>query len=231
MLNVAISENDTKKKDYLSKRINNSEDFHLIAVAENGFELIKLLNTCKLPPDIVFVNVHTPVIDGILTAIYLRLCLPMVKLYCTSKYTDDITIRQALTVSNGYLWNRFDRKEDKKELDNLLKSIHEVGFYLDKRLDRGKMMAQVMLATQKIAQNEAHIETLNLTNKEKQFLVLSATSLNCKEIANLLFTESNSLNVFQSRLCQKLDISTRQGVANYALQNGLAMLADFTGKE
>ena len=129
MLNVAISENDTEKKDYLSKRINKSEAFHLIAAAENGYELIKLLNVCKLPPDIVFANVHTPIMDGILTAIYLRLSFPNVKVYCTSKYTDDITIRQALTVSNGYLWNKFESDEDKKELDNLLKSIHEVGSY------------------------------------------------------------------------------------------------------
>src|SRR5436190_472403 len=76
----------------LSLLINSLEDFTILAEAMNGKDLIEKIESKKLSPDIILLDVNMPVMDGRQTAEYLSEKFPAIKLVALSMKDDDATI-------------------------------------------------------------------------------------------------------------------------------------------
>ncbi|MBC7651307.1 MAG: response regulator transcription factor [Deinococcales bacterium] len=66
-----------------------------------------------------------------------------------------------------------------------------------------------------------------LTKRERLFIALASTSLVYKEIGELMHVEEETAQQMYNRLSKKLGLRSVKDLALFALQNGLAMQANF----
>jgi DNA-binding NarL/FixJ family response regulator len=76
----------------LSLLISSLKDFTIVVEAMNGKDLIEKLESKKIEPDIILLDVNMPVMDGVQTADYLRNHHPAIKTVALSMKDDDATI-------------------------------------------------------------------------------------------------------------------------------------------
>src|SRR4030095_7980125 len=110
----------------LSLLISSLKDFTIVVEAMNGKDLIDKLESKKIEPDIILLDVNMPVMDGMQTAEYLSKHFPAVKTVALSMKDDDATIISMIRAGCcAYLLK--DIHPD--ELDKALHEIHAKGYY------------------------------------------------------------------------------------------------------
>ena len=68
---------------------------------------------------------------------------------------------------------------------------------------------------------------LGLTKREKTFLILNATTLTYKQIAEIMYVEHKTIQTYYDRISKKLNLRSRQSLTIFSLQNGLATIANY----
>lgn len=63
MLKVLVADDDAYMRIFLKESINRARDCVLVGEAENGMQLVKMAK--ELTPDVIFVDVEMPAVDGI----------------------------------------------------------------------------------------------------------------------------------------------------------------------
>ncbi len=99
-------------------------------------------------------------------------------------------------------------------------SVMEKGYYYSD-LVTGKLIHAI---------NHSHeadqnvLKSVNLTEREINFLKLACTELTYKEIADQLSVSPRTVDGYRDMLFEKLDIKTRVGLAIYAIKNGIVTI-------
>lgn len=194
----------------LSGIIENYKDFEVLYECENGKALQEKLNNKKNVPDIVLLDISMPVMDGFETAQWLRESHPEVLIMALSMQDDEQSlIKMIKSGAKGYLL----KNVHPLELEKALKSLVKNGFYYPD------------WATSKVFQSlgsasTAKSETVNITEREKEFLSYSVTEMSYKEIAEKMFCSPRTVESYRDSLFEKLGLKTRVGLAVYAMKNG-----------
>ena len=196
----------------LSLLISSLKDFTIVVEAMNGKDLIEKLESKKIEPDIILLDVNMPVMDGVQTADYLRIHFPAVKTVALSMKDDDATIISMIRAGCcAYLLK--DIHPD--ELDKALHEIHTKGYY---NADAANINYRRLLQHQD-KQNELH-----LSDKEKQFLQLACGDATYKQIASTMNVSERTVDGYRENLFRKLDVQSRTGMALEAIRRNLVSL-------
>jgi NarL family two-component system response regulator LiaR len=195
-------------KAYLDQR----EEFCVVGEASSGIEAIALVQ--ELMPDVVLLDLLMPGMDGIETIQKILAFRP----------------EQAIVVLTGYLQNDklyeaikagalgFVRKD--AEPEELLRSIE--------RASRGEPSVEPMTLwriVQGVATQEKMEHTeLELSEREKEVLILVAKGYTDDEIGEELMLSSVTVRSHISRTMAKLGLKNRVQAALYALHTGLVPL-------
>ena len=196
----------------LSLLISSLKDFTIVVEAMNGKDLIEKLESKKIEPDIILLDVNMPVMDGVQTADYLRNHHPAIKTVALSMKDDDATIISMIRAGCcAYLLK--DIHPD--ELDKALHEIHAKGYY---NADAANINYRRLLQHQD-KQNELH-----LSDKEKQFLQLACSDATYKQIASTMNVSERTVDGYRENLFRKLDVQSRTGMALEAIRRNLVSL-------
>ena len=196
----------------LSLLISSLKDFTIVVEAMNGKDLIEKLESKKIEPDIILLDVNMPVMDGVQTADYLRNHHPAIKTVALSMKDDDATIISMIRAGCcAYLLK--DIHPD--ELDKALHEIHTKGYY---NADAANINYRRLLQHQD-KQNELH-----LSDKEKQFLQLACSDATYKQIASTMNVSERTVDGYRENLFRKLDVQSRTGMALEAIRRNLVTL-------
>ena len=196
----------------LSLLISSLKDFTIVVEAMNGKDLIEKLESKKIEPDIILLDVNMPVMDGVQTADYLRNHHPAIKTVALSMKDDDATIISMIRAGCcAYLLK--DIHPD--ELDKALHEIHTKGYY---NADAANINYRRLLQHQD-KQNELH-----LSDKEKQFLQLACSDATYKQIASTMNVSERTVDGYRENLFRKLDVQSRTGMALEAIRRNLVSL-------
>jgi DNA-binding NarL/FixJ family response regulator len=196
-------------------------DFAIDITACNGHDLIRQLSFMQAIPDIFITDIHMPVMDGIAVNFYLSHHYPSSKIISLSAYFDDETICQAFeSGAHGYLV----KPQAESIILSALEAVKVGQLYLD---ERAKMTENVMLRILSAQNRKYNQADFNLTPREKTFIMLSATTLTYDQIARLMFIELKTVQTYFDRIAKKLNVSSRQALTLFSLQNGLARIANY----
>ena len=196
----------------LSLLISSLKDFTIVVEAMNGKDLIDKLESKKIEPDIILLDVNMPIMDGVQTADYLRNHHPAIKTVALSMKDDDATIISMIRAGCcAYLLK--DIHPD--ELDKALHEIHAKGYY---NADAANINYRRLLQHQD-KQNELH-----LSEKEKQFLQLACSDATYKQIASTMNVSERTVDGYRENLFRKLDVQSRTGMALEAIRRNLVTL-------
>jgi DNA-binding NarL/FixJ family response regulator len=101
--------------------------------------------------------------------------------------------------------------------------------YIDQRMEIDEQQVKCILYQQK--ERKERIKRIKnefgLTDREITFLILNATSLTYDQIGETMYVETKTVHTYFSRASKKFNISNRQALTIYSLQNGLASIADY----
>ncbi len=178
-------------------------------ITDGKFALEKLkLNE----PDIIFLDLNLPNVNGIDLIIQLKKNSIKSKILVISMLIEPLVILKAKDAgADGYL----PKNTNMQELENAIASIKNNEFYLPSNL-----VAEIQNLDIKHNQNwensDAPSKINLLTEREKEVLKLIVKGFNNNDIAKLLFNSPLTIKTHRKNILKKLGLKNSVALANYA---------------
>lgn len=208
MIQIALVDDHKILRMSLGIMIEKFDNFSILFEADNGQDFIEKLSPDRLP-DIVLLDITMPVMGGVETAKWIKQHYPDLKILILSMIKNDTMIVGMLKYgARGYILKHCEPTE----LCEAIISIHEEGYFYNDQL------------TDQILQKVAAPETPILNKQEISFLRWACTDLTHKEIADEMQVSPRTVDGYRDSIFRKLQISSRVGIAIYAIKNGFVQV-------
>ena len=213
---VTVVDDHTMFRKGICALINLFPNYKVLFDAANGQDFIKQLQPRHIP-DIVLLDVVMPEMDGYLTANWIKANYPEIKILALSTMdAETAIIRMIKNGAKGYVLKDAEPSELKQAFDEVLSR----GYYYNDLISR-KIIQSVNL----LADDKNGITTFsNLSDRELTFLKLACSEKTYFEIAKEMFVSERTVDGYRDSLFKKLNISTRVGLAIYAIKNGIVKI-------
>lgn len=201
-------------------------DIKVIGEASNGREALE--RTAELQPDIILMDLHMPVMDGIETAKQLRISHPQVKIIVLTSFSDQDHVLPAIRVGiKGYLLKDIEpealvvaiRKVHSGQVE-----LHSVAASQLMNLMAASTPEQLNVSNSDLNGSSTTSVTITgselLTPREQEVLDLIALGMSNKEIASKLVITEKTVKTHVSHVLGKLNLSDRTQAAIFALKSG-----------
>jgi two-component system invasion response regulator UvrY len=209
MINIALADDHVILRKGVSEILSKFENFAVTLEAGNGKELITKLKSAASLPDVCVIDVNMPEMNGYETAAEVRRLWPHIKILALSMYDTELNIIKMLrNGANGYIL----KDSDPEELRIAILEVYKNGFY-HSDIVTGRMLHILHDPNGKI--------NVELNERETQFLSFCCTEFTYKEIADQMFLSPRTIDGYRESLFKKLNITTRTGLAMYAIKAGV----------
>lgn len=207
---VAIADDHRLIAESLSYLINDSPEFRVILLANNGKLLLEALEKSGNLPDICILDINMPVLNGVETAREISNRFPDIKLLALSMNDDEASVIQMIRAGcRGYLLKDCTQAE-------LHKALHEIftkGFYYSDFVT-GKLVHTIH------KEEKAADPGIRLTDREMEFIRYAASEMTYKEIALTMKLSERTIDGYREALFEKLQVKSRVGLVLYAIRAG-----------
>jgi len=205
-INVLIVDDQNLFAESLKTFIHNyTDDIKVIGIAPNGKEALKIWEFLK--PEIILMDVHMPVMNGVDATRELLKINSRVKIIMLSTYDEDEYVRQALSYgASGYLMKDLSPTE-------LIASIRAVNSGITQISPQ--LISSLINSLHKddqpsINQFRKEMEWVDkLTKREKEIFTLIATGYDNDQIAQELYISERTVRNHVSIIYSKLNIENR----------------------
>jgi DNA-binding NarL/FixJ family response regulator len=208
MIRVLIADDQSLFLESLSTFLHNyAEDIDVVGLAKNGCEALE--KAALLKPDIVLMDVHMPVMDGVEATRRLIEAQPGLRIIILSTYDEDEYVRQALGLgASGYLLKDISPTE----LIASIRALKSGAVQISPQIV-AKLMGNFQVSAPKPASTEAVAEGFewydSLTPREREIFTLIATGYDNGQIASTLSLAEHTVRNHVSTIYSKLDIQDR----------------------
>lgn len=202
---VSIVEDDRKAREILVDWVNRAADFRCVSNHGSAEDALEKMPAGK--PDVVFMDINLPGLNGAECVRRLKPLLPEAQFVMLTVYEDSEHIFQALQAgATGYLLKRTPRAE----LMAALRDAHAGGSPMTTNIAR-----QVVKAFHQISPPQPAVA--ELSTRENEVLQLLAQGYLYKEIADALNVAVPTVNTYIRRIYEKLHVRSRtEAVARFA---------------
>ncbi|HKW29739.1 MAG TPA: response regulator transcription factor [Verrucomicrobiae bacterium] len=207
-LRVLLADDHKMVREGLRLLIDNQPDMHVAGEAANGREVLQLVR--ELKPDIVVMDLSMPELNGLQATERLKAEAPQIKVVAITANEDESYLRQLCKAGAvGYVLKR-------SAGDELVKAIGAVA--------RGEVYYEATLAGKALAKQmtggKSEIGLTELSDREKEVLILLAWGYSNKEIAGKLNLSVKTVETYKVRIGEKLGLRSRTAMVQYALRQG-----------
>jgi two-component system nitrate/nitrite response regulator NarL len=187
---------------------------HLVIVGEAADGLEAVTKAKALLPDIVLLDIDLPNMSGLAVAEVLRKELPQVKVLILSMHQrPEYLLRILQSGARGYIL----KSASSEELTKAVETVNAGGAFFSPEIAR--------VALNRFVQENGHGPDLaELTNREREVLILVAEGLSNKEIAKNLGVGVRTVETHRERIMRKLAIHSVAGLTRFAIAKGLTTL-------
>jgi len=180
------------------------DDLQLVGEAENGEAAIQLC--AEVLPDVILMDMAMPGIDGATTTQAIRQQFPQIQIIVLTSFKEGQLIKKALEAGAiGYLLKDVTA-------DDLVRAIHSA------HAGRTTLSPEAVQALVETA-NLPPVPGLDLTEREREVLVLMIEGLNNTQIAGRLTVSPSTIKSHVSRILAKLGVASRTEAVTLALRN------------
>lgn len=190
------------------------KEFHfveLIGVAENGQEFLEKIESHF--PDIVFMDIKMPVMDGIEATKIAVQKYPKIKIIALSMFGDEEYLQQMLDAgAKGFLLKNIE----KDALEKAINAVMEGNNYFSDEL--------LTIITSKFVNklpSKSTIEVIKISDREKEVLQLICQGYTNVEIGNKLCISPRTVDGHRANLLDKIGAKNSIGLVTYAIKNKL----------
>lgn len=179
-----------------------------IEEADNGKIFLKKIQTD--PPDIVFMDIDMPEIDGIeATKIALK-NFPELDIIALSMYGEEHYYTQMIAAgAKGFIL----KNSDIDEVEQAIKSVRTGNPYVS-----AEILSKLLQGVHRSQQPQTNDK---LTEREQEVLCLICEGLSNQQIADKLYLSKRTIDKHREHLLSKTGANNTAGLVIYAVKNGL----------
>jgi len=209
-LRILVADDHKVVRDGLRLLIDGQRDMRVVGEAGNGKEALR--QALDLKPDVVIMDLSMPELNGLQATEFLKAKRPEVKVVALTLHEDHNYLLQLCKAGAvGYVLKR-------SAGDDLICAIRTVaggGLHFDPTL-AGKALKS--RPGDSLGKEGPH--TGNLSEREKEVLILLAWGYSNKEIAGNLELSTKTVETYRVRISEKLGLRSRTELVRYALRHG-----------
>ncbi len=211
MKTVVLTDDHILLRNGLATLINSFENYSVLFEANNGKQLLELLDSNNVP-NILLLDITMPEMDGYQTAAAINSLYPEINIVALSMLdTESAVIKMIRNGAKGYILK--DCEPD--ELKQALEIVGNGDYFLNNQVS-GKTIFSAAKSTEEI-----HTSLKKLTENEKEFLRLLGDEKSHKEIADVLNLSIRTIDGYRDDLFKRLNVKSRVGLVIYAIKTGL----------
>ncbi|MGI9149098.1 MAG: response regulator [Chloroflexota bacterium] len=194
-------------------------DGRIEIVAEAGSGEQALEQTHLFHPDVILMDLHMPVQDGIATTRQIKAELPATEVVILSAFEDDEEVLLAFEAgASGYLTKGDDVYSMRRAICNASAGTLHMGPSIAKRvLERMARRPSAETSRRRQAKNE-------LTPRETTVLQLIAQGKKSREIAVALGVSQRTVSQHKANIFSRLQIHNRADAILYAIRKGMVQV-------
>ena len=209
-LRILLADDHKVVRDGLRLLVEGQRDMRVVGEAGNGKEALKQAR--ELKPDIVVMDLSMPELNGLQATERLKAERPEIKVVALTVHEDPSYLLQLCKAGAvGYVLKR-------SAGDDLIHAIRTVaggGLHFDPAL-----ASQALMGRTGEAPGKQGLHPANLSEREKEVLVLLAWGYSNKEIAGELGLSTKTVETYRVRISEKMGLRSRTEMVQYALRQG-----------
>lgn len=211
-IKVIIADDHEIFRDGFRLMLSKSPFIALVGEAENGRELVKLVEAHQ--PDVVITDIKMPILDGIEATRMIREKFPFVAIIGLSMFDEEDLILEMLDAGAlGYLIKNVDKDEVADAIRTVYKGEH---YYCRSTSHKLAHM---------IARSKTHSmgkkEKVEFSDKEIEIIQLICKELTNKEIADQLFLSVRTVEGYRQKILERMQVKNTVGLVVFAINYGL----------
>jgi len=209
---VLVVDDQQLIRDGIASMLDVQEGVSVVGTAKNGQDAIEQAAT--LTPDIILMDIHMPVMDGIAATEILRQQLSDCQVVMLTTFDDEAYIIRSLQAGAcGYLLKDIPVSD----LAQAIKLAHAGVYQLAPEI-AGKLVNKVKVGNHPKKSENSGFE---LTKRELEVLGLIATGATNREIAKQLFVSEGTVKNHVSNILSRLGLRDRIQAAIFAIEHNL----------
>jgi len=217
VVRVLVVDDQQLIRDGIASMLDIQDGIEVLGTAKNGQDALEQASSLK--PDIVLMDIHMPVMDGITATEKLRRQLPDSQVVMLTTFDDESYIIRSLQAGAcGYLLK--DIPVD--DLAQAVKLAHTGVYQLAPEV-AGKLVGNLKVADE--SKNQKSLE-IDLTKRELEVLKLIASGAANREIAEQLFVSQGTVKNHVSSILNRLGLRDRMQAALFAIEHDLVSPSD-----
>jgi len=195
--------------DGIKTTLSDTADMQIVAFANNGLEVLKILKQTKV--DIVLMDINMPFMDGLDCTKAISQQYPEVKVIALSQYNESRFIKRMMhNGASGYLL----KDAQKEDLVKAIRTVFAGEHYYGKNL--------VSDPTRINNNRQSKYDELPmLSERELEILNLICSELSCPEIAEKINLSFSTVEKHRANLIMKSGSKNTAGLVRWALENKL----------
>lgn len=210
MIKVVLADDQKIVREGIKMILSLYDEIEVIAEAENGKELINLLQ--DIQPDVILMDIRMPIIGGVEATKIIKQANKNIKIIILTTFNEDEYIFKAIrNGADGYLL----KDVGSEYIVRAIKSAYNGGMLL-----APEVTTKVIKAFNSIVDsNEYYIQDNKLellTTRELDVVKLISQGKNNKEISKALFITEGTVKNYVTRILSKLELKSRTELAIYA---------------
>lgn len=210
MIKVVLADDQKIVREGIKMILSLYDEIEVIAEAENGKELINLLQ--DIQPDVILMDIRMPIIGGVEATKIIKQVNKNIKIIILTTFNEDEYIFKAIrNGADGYLL----KDVGSEYIVRAIKSAYNGGMLL-----APEVTTKVIKAFNSIVDsNEYYIQDNKLellTTRELDVVKLISQGKNNKEISKALFITEGTVKNYVTRILSKLELKSRTELAIYA---------------
>jgi two-component system, NarL family, response regulator DegU len=211
-LKVYIADDHTLFRKAMVNLLRSFERVVDVKDAENGKELLTLIK--YEIPEVVIVDLQMPVMDGAETSSQIIQKYPDVKIIILTMHDSNKFILHMMELGvHAFLL----KNTEPDELEKAIYAVYDKDFY------HNELVASVLRKNVKERKQGQRpiFEHAELTEREKEILLLICHELTMKEIGQRLFLSENTVRNHRVNIMEKVGVNNIVGLIKYAYETGV----------
>jgi DNA-binding NarL/FixJ family response regulator len=214
MIKVLIVDDQELIRASLSIVLGGETDFEIVGVAEHGQMAIEL--TKQLSPDVVLMDIHMPLMNGVEATAQIKKEFPQVKVMILTTFEELDYVRDALAAgAEGYLLKAIHPKD----LAAGIRLVHHGGTLITQEIAK-QLITQWINPVEPVKEVRKN-NNFRLTEREIEVLEELSNGSTNREIARKLYLTEGTVKNYISNIYSKLEVTGRHKAVFKAKEEGI----------